>query len=155
MKKRYGYIITALLAMGCCVTSAYFLFFEPQIPACQAVEHVTDNIAGKSIERVLLVSFVPEGRRSMSILLNGRLYDGENRYVIERVLLVDYKRQGKNYTLLVKDNIIKPHDSMVREDLNRRLPMKGTQLHWRIEQIDSRHFLFADNHAPLLVCATP
>lgn len=153
--KRYSYGMVALLAVGCCTIAAHFLFFKPQIPECRAVEHVTDNVGDRSIERILLVSIVPDGRRQVTILLNGRLYDGKHRYVIERALMMDYGRQGNNYTLLVKENIKKSQDNVDREELNRRLPDKGQQLHWRIEQIDSRHFLFADNHAPLFVCTAP
>ncbi|AGE16128.1 MULTISPECIES: hypothetical protein [Serratia] len=153
--KRYGYAIAALLAMGCCAIAGYFLFFRPQIPECRAVEHVTDNIAGRSVERIVLINVVPDGPRRINILLNGRVYDGKEHYVVSRTLVLDYRWQGNNYTLWVKENIKKPHDSIRLEDFNRRLPVEGMQLHWRIEQIDSRHFLFADNHAPLFVCATP
>ena len=153
--RRYGYVIVALLAVGCCTTSAYVLFFDPQIPEGRAVEHVTDNVAGRTIERIVLVNVVPDGPRRVNILLNGRAYDGKERYVVSRTLVLDYRRQGNNYTLWVKENIKKPHDSIRLEDFNRRLPVEGMQLHWRIEQIDSRHFLFADNHAPLFICATP
>ncbi|MFO6502166.1 hypothetical protein ACLD9R_16900 [Serratia marcescens] len=153
--KRYGYAIAALLAMGCCAVAGYFLFFRPQIPECRAVEHVTDNIAGRSVGRIVLINVVPDGPRRINILLNGRAYDGKDHYVISRTLVMDYRRQGNNYTLWVKENIKKPHDSIRLEDFNRRLPVEGMQIHWRIEQIDSRHFLFADNHAPLFVCATP
>lgn len=153
--RRYGYVIVALLAVGCCTISTYVLFFKPQIPECRAVEHVTDNVAGRTIERIVLVNVVPDGPRRVNILLNGRAYDGKERYVVSRTLVLDYRRQGNNYTLWVKENIKKPHDSIRLEDFNRRLPVEGMQLHWRIEQIDSRHFLFADNHAPLFICATP
>jgi len=153
--RRYGYVIVALLAVGCCTISAYVLFFKPQIPECRAVEHVTDNVAGRTIERIVLVNVVPDGPRRVNILLNGRAYDGKERYVVSRTLVLDYRRQGNNYTPWVKENIKKPHDSIRLEDFNRRLPVEGMQLHWRIEQIDSRHFLFADNHAPLFICATP
>ncbi|WP_415422790.1 hypothetical protein ACMHYR_01565 [Serratia marcescens] len=153
--KRYGYAIAALLAMGCCAIAGYFLFFRPQIPECRAVEHVTDNIASRSVERIVLINVVPDGPRRINILLNGRVYDGKEHYVVSRTLVLDYRWQGNNYTLWVKENIKKPHDSIRLEDFNRRLPVEGMQLHWRIEQIDSRHFLFADNHAPLFVCATP
>ncbi|CAI1845238.1 Uncharacterised protein [Serratia marcescens] len=155
LMKRYGYAIAALLAVGGCAGAAYFLFFKPQIPECRAVEHVTDNVAGRTVERIVLINVVPDGRRQVNILLNGRAYDGKARYVISRTLLLGYRRQGNNYTLWMKENIRKPHDSIRLEDFNRRLPVEGMQLHWRIEQIDSRHFLFADNHAPLFVCATP
>lgn len=155
LMRRYGYLLLALSALGCCAVAAYFLFFKPQIPECRAVEHVIDNVAGRSVERIVLVNVVPDGRRRINILLNGRVYDGKERYVVSRVLVLDYRRQGSNYTLLVKENIKRPHDSIKLEDFNRRLPEQGMQLHWRIERIDSRHFLFADNHAPLFVCATP
>lgn len=153
--KRYGYTLMAVLAIGCCAIAAYSLFFKPQIPECRAVEHVTDNVAGRTLERIVLVNVVPDGPRRVNILLNGRAYDGQNRYVVSRTLVLDYRRQGNNYTLRVKENIKKPHDSIRLEDFNRRFPVEGMQLHWRIEQIDSRHFLFADNHAPLFVCTTP
>lgn len=155
LMKRYGYGILALLAIGCCAVAMYFLFFKPQIPECRAVEHVTDNVAGRTIERVLLISVVPDGRRQVTILMNGRIVDGKERYVVERALVMDYRRQGNNYSLLVKENIKKSQDNVEREDLNRRLPEKGQQLHLRIEQIDSRHFLVADNHAPFYVCVAP
>lgn len=74
--KRYGYAIAALLAMGCCAIAGYFLFFKPQIPECRAVEHVTDNIAGRSVERIVLINVIPDGPRRINILLNGRVYDG-------------------------------------------------------------------------------
>ncbi|HFZ1934508.1 hypothetical protein I5N09_16985 [Serratia marcescens] len=143
------------LAIGCCAIAAYFLFFKPQIPECRAVEHVIDNVAGRTVERIVLVNVVPDGPRRVNILLSGGADDGKNRYVVSRTLVLDYRRLGNNYTLQVKENIKKPHDSIRLEDFNRRLPVEGMQLHWRIEQIDSRHFLFADNHAPLFICATP
>ncbi|HEJ7283204.1 hypothetical protein ACUZX0_13770 [Serratia marcescens] len=152
--KRYGYAIVALLAMGCCAIAGYFLFFKPQIPECRAVEHVTDNIAGRSVERIVLINVIPDGPRRINILLNGRVYDGKDHYVVSRTLVMDYRRQGNNYTLWVKENIKKPHDSIRLEDFNRRLPVKGMQLHWRIERLDTQRFLFADNHAPLFVCTT-
>lgn len=153
--KRYGYGVVVLLAIGCCAISAYFLFFRPQIPECQAVEHVTDHVAGRTIERVLLISLVPDSRRRVTVLLNGRIADGKDRYVVERALVMDYQRQGNNYLLLVKENIKKSQDNVERADLNRRLPEKGQRLHLRIEQIDNRHFLVADNHAPFYVCVAP
>jgi len=154
LMKKYGYAIAAMLAIGCSAVSAYFLFFKPQFPECQAVLHVTDNVAGRAVERITLVNYVPSGRRQVTALLNGRGYDGNKRYVVSRILVMDYQRQGNNYSLLVKESILKPNDSIQFENTHRRLPMKGTQLHWRIERIDRRHFLFADNHAPLFVCVT-
>ncbi|CAI2526645.1 Uncharacterised protein [Serratia ficaria] len=153
--KRYGYGAAVLLAIGGCAVAAYLLFFKPQIPECRAVEHLTDNVAGRTIERVLLISLVPDGRRQLTVLLNGRIADGKDRYVVERALVMDYQRQGNNYSLLVKENIKKSQDNVERADLNRRLPEKGQRLHLRIEQIDSRHFLVADNHAPFYVCVAP
>ncbi|KMJ11038.1 hypothetical protein SN04_03578 [Serratia marcescens] len=153
--KRYGCTLMIFLAIGCCAIAAYFLFFKPQIPECRAVEHVIDNVAGRTVERIVLVNVVPDGPRRVNILLSGGADDGKNRYVVSRTLVLDYRRLGNNYTLQVKENIKKPHDSIRLEDFNRRLPVEGMQLHWRIEQIDSRHFLFADNHAPLFICATP
>jgi hypothetical protein len=154
LMKKYGYAMAAMLAIGCSAVSAYFLFFKPQIPECHAIEHVTDNIGGRTIERIVLVNFVPSGRRQVTALLNGRAYEGNNRYVVSRILVMDYVRRGNNYDLLVKENIVKPHDTLRVEDFNRRLPVEGIRLHWRIEQLDSKHFLFADNHTPLFVCTT-
>ncbi|HGM5336604.1 TPA: hypothetical protein ACKP2J_001016 [Serratia marcescens] len=152
--KRYSYGILAFIALGCCTLAGYALFFKPQIPECQAVLHITDNSAGHSVDRVVLVGVVPDGRRRLTLLLNGRVNDGKNRYVIERIVVMEYRRQGSNYTLYVEKNIRKAFDSLTAENLNRRLPVEGQQLHWRIEQVDNRHFLFVDNHAPLFVCST-
>ncbi|WP_274864582.1 hypothetical protein [Serratia marcescens] len=152
--KRYRYGILALTALGCSALAGYSLFFKPQIPECRAVMHVTDSVGGRSVDRVVLVGIVPDGRRRITLLLNGRVNDGNNRYVIERIVIMEYRRQGSNYTLHVEKSIRKAFDSLEPGNLNRRLPAEGQLLHWRIERIDSRHFLFVDNHAPLFVCST-
>ncbi|MCC4106627.1 hypothetical protein [Serratia ureilytica] len=151
---RYRYLFLAMIAVLCCGISAYHLFFVPQIPECRAVMRATYQLEGKAIQRILLVSVVPEGRRRVSVLLSGSFFDGDTRYTIERALVLDYQREGKNYTLRLKESVRKPQDNLENEDLNRRLPMSAPLLHWRIEKIDERHYLFSGNHAPLFVCAT-
>ncbi|MBF4185625.1 hypothetical protein ISX56_00635 [Serratia ureilytica] len=69
-------------------------------------------------------------------------------------MIMDYQRQGSNYTLRRKEAVRKPQDNLDNEALNRRLPMSAPLIHWRIEKIDERHYLFSGNHAPLFVCTT-
>ncbi|NRN14042.1 MULTISPECIES: hypothetical protein [Serratia] len=113
-----------------------------------------DQFSDRPTRRVLLVSVVPEGPHSAAILLSGSFFDGDRRYTIERTMMMDYQRKGSNYTLRVKERVRKPLDDLNDEELNRRLPMLAPLLHWRIEQLDSQHYLFSGNHAPLFVCAT-
>ncbi|EPE3626030.1 hypothetical protein I5T97_05475 [Serratia marcescens] len=151
---RWRYALVSLLAAAACVVAGYFLFFKPQIPECRAVVRIMNQLQGKTTQRVILMSIVPDGARSITVLLNGSYFDGDVRYVISRAVAMDYQRWGNNYTLLVKENIKKPQDTVVKDELNRRLPMAGKQMHLRIERIDQHHYLFIDNHSPLFVCAT-
>lgn len=74
--------------------------------------------------------------------------------MVDRSVEMSYQRRGSNYTMWVTKNTRKPQDSVIREDMNRRLPIAGQQLHLRIERIDRHHYLFTDNHSPLFVCVT-
>ncbi|HID9396030.1 TPA: hypothetical protein ACXIY6_004338 [Serratia marcescens] len=151
---RYRYALLSLVAVLGCGISAYFLFLKPGMPECRAVLYMSDQISDKLIQRVLLVSVVPDGPRKATLLVNGSLFDGDRRYVIDRILLVDYQKQGSNYRLHLKEKIRKPLDNLEKEDLNRRLPMSAPVFHWRIEQVDQRHYLFTGNNAPFFVCTT-
>jgi hypothetical protein len=126
----------------------------PQVPECRASMRVHNQDKDAAMERVLLVSIVPEGARQLTMLMSGSFFDGDTRYVVDRSVEMSYQRRGSNYTMWVTKNTRKPQDSVVREDMNRRLPIAGQQLHLRIERIDRHHYLFTDNHSPLFVCVT-
>ncbi len=151
---RYRYALLGAMAIAGCGVSAYFLFFKPQIPECRAVLRSTDQLPDQLMQRVLLVSVVPEGARSVTLLLSGSFFDGDTRYTIERAMIMDYQRQGSNYTLRRKEAVRKSQDNLDNEALNRRLPMSAPLIHWRIEKVDERHYLFSGNHARLFVCTT-
>ncbi len=136
------------------VSAAYVLFAMPQVPECRASMRVHNHDKDAAMERVLLVSIVPEGARQLTMLMSGSFFDGDTRYVVDRSVEMSYQRRGSNYTMWVTKNTRKPQDSVIREDMNRRLPIAGQQLHLRIERIDRHHYLFTDNHSPLFVCVT-
>lgn len=151
--RRCGYGMAALLALVVCGISAYALFFRPQLPECQATLWVTNQLKDKTMRRVLLISIAPEGARRAKVLIHGSFFDGYVRYNIDRAVIMDYQRQGDNYTFTVRENNNRPADSLIAPELNRRMPMQGQQYHLRIEQIDSQRFLFVGNYAPLFVCS--
>lgn len=149
---RYRYVLLTVAAVLCCGISAYFLFFKSQIPECRAAVRVENQIKGKTLQRVLLVSVVPKGARQFTLLLNGSFFDGDARYVIDRVVTMDYQREGGNYTMQVKENSMKLQDTVRDKKLSRMLPRVGEQEHMRIEQVDKYRYLFSSNLSPLFVC---
>ncbi|BEN13846.1 hypothetical protein SMETP3_43340 [Serratia marcescens] len=149
---RYRYVLLALLALLGGAVACYSLWFKPQIPECRAVIWATNRLEGETLRRALLISVVPNGARRANLIVNGSFFVGDARYSIDRVVVADYQRQGNNYTFTMVANNKRPHDSLTLPELNRRLPMVGQQYHLRIEQIDSRHFLFVSNSEPLFVC---
>lgn len=149
---RYALLMIAAI-LGCGIF-AYYLFFKPQIPECRAVVRAVNDLPEGSLQRILLVSVVPDGPRRATILLNGSFYEGDTRYVIARVLQLEYQRQGSNYALQVKKNVRRPTDSVVKDELNRRLPAVGGVYHLRIERLDRYHYLFAGNYSPFFVCSS-
>ncbi|HFF8969038.1 MULTISPECIES: hypothetical protein [Serratia] len=150
----YRYALLVFAALACCCAAAYVLFAMPQVPECRASMRVHNHDKDAAMERVLLVSIVPEGARQLTMLMSGSFFDGDTRYVVDRSVEMSYQRRGSNYTMWVTKNTRKPQDSVIREDMNRRLPIAGQQLHLRIERIDRHHYLFTDNHSPLFVCVT-
>ncbi|MBH3108765.1 hypothetical protein I5P92_14165 [Serratia ureilytica] len=152
--RRWRFPALAGAALMGCAASGYFMFAKPRMPECRAMVRIVNQEQGKTLTRVLLLSVVPDGPRQMTLLLNGSLSDGDTRYTIDRIVRMEYRFQGGNYLLQIKENIKKPQDSLKQEALNRRLPMVGQHLHVRIEQLDRRHYLFVDNHSPLFVCTS-
>ncbi|QXX96914.1 hypothetical protein IM817_01405 [Serratia marcescens] len=151
---RWRYPALAMAALVSCAASGYFLFAKPRLPECRALVRVVNHEQGKTLTRVLLLSVVPDGPRQATLLLNGSFFDGDARYVIDRIVKMDYRYQNGNYLLQFKENIKKPQDTVKQEALNRRLPIAGHQMLLRIEQLDPRHYLFVGNHSPLFVCTS-
>jgi len=152
--RRYGFPLLLMAATLCCGMSGYFLWFKPRLPECRAGMRLADQVPGSLMQSVLMISVVPQGARGVTLLLNGSVYDGDTRYVVDRILMMDYRKQGDNYTLRLKEKLRKPQDNLEKEELNRRLLMSAPVLHWHVEQLDSRHYLFSGNYAPFFVCAT-
>lgn len=151
-RRRYALLSAAALLIG--AVSAYSLFIKPAIPECRATVKVTNHLKDVTLQRILLVSIVPEGARQAAVLLNGSFFSNGARYNIDRALVVEYQRRGSYYNIRVKESRRNPQDSVASEMLNKRLPVAGQQLHLRVEQLDEHHYLFVDNYAPTFVCTS-
>lgn len=131
-----------------------FLFMKPGIPECRATVRVTNQLKDATLQRILLVSVVPEGAGQAIILLNGSLYSNGVRYNIDRALVVNYQRRGSYYNMKIRENRLNPQDSVASETLSNLLPVVGQQLHLRVEQLDKHHYLFVNNYSPSFVCTS-
>lgn len=151
---RRRYVLLSALALAICTVSAYFLFMRPGIPECRATVRVTSQLKDATLQRILLVSVVPEGARQATILLNGSFYINGVRYNVDRALVVDYQRRGSYYNMQIKESRRNPQDSVASEMLSSLLPVAGQQLHLRVEQLDKHHYLFVNNYSPSFVCTS-
>ncbi|EMH4079062.1 hypothetical protein [Serratia ureilytica] len=151
---RRRYVLLSALALAICAVSAYFLFMKPGIPECRATVRVTNQLKDATLQRILLVSVVPEGAGQAIILLNGSLYSNGVRYNIDRALVVNYQRRGSYYNMKIRENRLNPQDSVASETLSNLLPVVGQQLHLRVEQLDKHHYLFVNNYSPSFVCTS-
>ncbi|OKB64701.1 hypothetical protein BHU62_21425 [Serratia marcescens] len=105
--RRYGYLLLLMAAALCYGISGYFLLLKPRVPECRAVLRLTDQVSDRLIQGALLISVVPHGPRGVALQLNGSVFDGGTRYVVDRVLTMDYHKQGENYTLRLKETFKK------------------------------------------------
>ncbi|MEX5714580.1 hypothetical protein IC615_06195 [Serratia ureilytica] len=60
----------------------------------------------------------------MTLLLSGSFFDGDTRYTIERAMIMDYQRQGSNYTLRRKEAVRKPQDNLIMKRLTAVCPCR-------------------------------
>lgn len=149
-RKCYLTILFSLL--GVLAVSLYVISSSPALPECKAVTHAINEVAGKRIERIVLISVVPSGWRKATFLLNGRIVDGNEKYTVSRSVVVSYKQQGKYYHLQVEENNKNPGDNVGKTDLERFLPAKGQISYIHVEQVDDEKFMFIDNHSPIFLC---
>ncbi|MGQ6475945.1 hypothetical protein ACUNE3_22815 [Serratia sp. IR-2025] len=150
----WRYILLSSVALVLCGVSAYILFIKPGIPECRATVRVTNQLKDVTLQRILLISIVPEGARQATVLLNGSFFSDSVRYNVDRALVVGYEHRGSYYTLQIKESRRNPQDSVASEKLNSRLPVAGQQLHLRVERLDRHHYLFVDNYSPIFVCTS-
>lgn len=156
--KKISYYLVLLLAISVITfggTISYSLFFTPKIPQCRAVVQITNHLQGKTLQRILLVNIEPTGSDKMTVLLSGSFFVGDERYAIDRIIKLNYQRQGSDYVMTVAENNIRPQDTVRKEELAKRLPLEGLLHYLRIEKIDQLHYLFVGNHSPLFVCVVP
>lgn len=150
-----AYFVLVSLLLGVLAVSLYAIAARPMLPECKAVLHSTNEVAGRKIERVLLISVVSSGWHEATFLLNGRILDGNEKMSVARSVVMSSERQGKYYHLQVKANHKSPGDNVKRSELDRLLPVQGQSYYVNIEQLDDNNFIFIDNHAPMFVCTLP
>lgn len=149
---RKWYLTLLLAFLGVLAASLYVMSSSPVLPECKAVVHALNEVAGKRIERIVLISVVPSGWRKATFLLNGRIVDGNEKYTVSRSVVVSYKQQSNYYQILVEENNKNPVDDVRRANLERFLPTKGQVSYIHVEKIDNKKFMFIDNHSPMFLC---
>lgn len=149
---RKWYLTLLLAFLGVLAASLYVMSSSPVLPGCQAVVHAINEVAGKRIERIVLISVVPSGWRKATFLLNGRIVDGNEKYTVSRSLVVSYKQQSNYYHILVEENNKSPLDDVGRGNLERFFPAKGQISYIQVEKIDNKKFMFIDNYSPMFLC---
>ncbi|CAI0926882.1 hypothetical protein [Serratia entomophila] len=149
-QKVYFFVLAVLLMI--ITASLCVISMPPVLPECKAVLRSTNEVAGRKIDRVLLISVMPSGWREVTFLLNGRILDGKEKFAVSRAVIMSSEWQGKYVHLQVTENNKAPGDSVKLAELERLLPVLGQNYYVNIEQLDDKSFIFIDNHAPMFVC---
>lgn len=131
---------------------AYNYYSGPSLEECRA--HVNRNyiVPGAKIESSLFYTIIPSGHNELTFLINGRIFKGESKFEVSRVLVFNYEYYQNQFFMNLKSAAVGSFDNVKDDSLNSYLPPRWKSSHLRIERVDDQHYLFYDNHSPILVC---
>ncbi|HAT4913358.1 TPA: hypothetical protein JHJ70_003608 [Serratia marcescens] len=151
---KFFFAVFGVVIVLCLGIVTYMSTAEPKLSGCHAVIRVVEHAKGATTQRLLLVNIIPDRKGNATVLLNGSFFYNDTYYTINRALVIAYQREGRNYKLEVKDIIKKPQDTLADESMNHSMLIFAKTMYMRVEKVDSSHYLFIDNVAPVFVCTT-
>ncbi len=143
----WGTLCTCLLGY-----SLYAWLTFPTFPQCKANVHLAYDFGGKRVELEQSFSTVDSGWRETTLLVNGRVNDGQEHFNISRTLVFHYSYSDGLFHMRLKEAVKGETDNVAREELANLVPPRWDSSYLRVEKMGASKYLLTNNQAVLLVC---
>lgn len=121
------------------------------IPECSTILNLDISDNQTNLKGYYLLSIIPNGD-NVSFVMNGSVKFNDEKYIISRKFLIDYKPRGEHFFAHIKDISIDPSDQAGDDIYIRGVP-KINQIYFaKIKKIDGGNYIFEENSAPLFIC---
>lgn len=145
----------ALWLLVCVSLSGYSLYVwltYPKFPECNANVHLNYKIGEKRLELEQSFRIAVSGWREVTVLLKGKINDGQEHFNISRLLVFRYSYADGLFHVRLKQAVKEADDSVDHKDLIHLVPPRWESSYLRVERMAGNRYLLTDKNAVMLVC---